>query len=372
MRQPLDYIFIDTSVFQSSSFFKKTSNLHRIFDLAEQGWVSILMPEITKREWLKHFKSSTNLKFEDITRKVALMGNTEKTKTFSEQYESFVEQYDDVCLDAFNYHFNRAKVVVLDFSYAQTKVEDVFEKYFSQEKPFGSNGKNKEFPDAFALASLEQYAADKGISQILIFSADKDMELYKSDLFRSENLDDYLSSLVTERIPKFQEEAKQKKDMIDIARLVSYWETTPNLFRNDVYETVEYYLYDETIYSERFNFADIESLYIKKLDLVYKTDSFEVLSVDELSIDASYRVNVTASILVDYFCEEESIWDSETKEYLCKVNKKTLLPIDADVKVHISMDRTELDMGQEPSVELEDIDLDELKDEIECDQSHYW
>ncbi|MFK2325005.1 PIN domain-containing protein [Bacteroides fragilis] len=50
--------------------------------------------------------------------------------------------------------YQKSRVNVIGYDYCRD-VESVFEKYFKQEKPFGAKGKDKEFPDAFVLTSLE-------------------------------------------------------------------------------------------------------------------------------------------------------------------------------------------------------------------------
>ena len=50
------YVFIDTSVFQEEGFFKPSGKVSKLFNLAENGKLNILMPEITRQEWLKHYK----------------------------------------------------------------------------------------------------------------------------------------------------------------------------------------------------------------------------------------------------------------------------------------------------------------------------
>lgn len=49
MNKPLDYVFIDTSIFKNQGYFKKSGAVYRLFDLAEAGWIRILMPDIAKR-----------------------------------------------------------------------------------------------------------------------------------------------------------------------------------------------------------------------------------------------------------------------------------------------------------------------------------
>lgn len=88
---PFDYIYIDTCVFRKESFFKKSGGVARLFDLAEHGWIKILMPEIAQREWLKHFKELTFLKFAEVERKAALMGNTNDADAFVKAIRKFQE-----------------------------------------------------------------------------------------------------------------------------------------------------------------------------------------------------------------------------------------------------------------------------------------
>ena len=41
------YVFIDTSVFQEEGFFKPSGKVSKLFNLAENGKLNILMPEIS-------------------------------------------------------------------------------------------------------------------------------------------------------------------------------------------------------------------------------------------------------------------------------------------------------------------------------------
>ena len=49
------HIFIDTSVFQAEGFSQGIDRVSKLFDLAAKGHLTILLPEITKEEWRKHF-----------------------------------------------------------------------------------------------------------------------------------------------------------------------------------------------------------------------------------------------------------------------------------------------------------------------------
>ena len=74
MDRIIDYVFIDTSVLMQESYFKSTSRIAQLFDLASKGYIKILLPIITKQEWIKHIKESTYIKFDDVKRKLQLLG----------------------------------------------------------------------------------------------------------------------------------------------------------------------------------------------------------------------------------------------------------------------------------------------------------
>ena len=72
------YIFIDTAAFKSGSYFKPSGRISKLFNLAEQERLHILLPEITREEWLKHFKQDASLPCEDFIRKASLLGDTHR------------------------------------------------------------------------------------------------------------------------------------------------------------------------------------------------------------------------------------------------------------------------------------------------------
>lgn len=98
MDQPLDYIFIDTSVFQQERFFKETGRVSKLLKLAEDGYICILLPIITEKEWLKHFRehAELNLRCNEIERKIELLGQNESASKFLREYNSLLDSYDSL------------------------------------------------------------------------------------------------------------------------------------------------------------------------------------------------------------------------------------------------------------------------------------
>ena len=371
MEKPFDYIFIDTSVFQSESFFKKSGGVSRLFNLSEKGWIRILLPEIAKREWFKHFKQFTSLKFTEVEKKATLMGNTKDVDVFVEAHNGLVSSYDSLVEKTFNEHLKRANVIILPISFTCDTLASVVDKYFKQEKPFGGKGKEKEFPDAFILASLEKYAKENTIEHIQLFSLDNDMNKYNSSIFVKQETGPYLNDFITKRIPEHEAEEKRKRDEKDISRLMHYMQHNFENFKPQIYTHVEQFLSDVSLYSERFNYADIEEAYVEKLELDGSIKDMEIMAVEEDIIRALYFVDVDAVVKVNHFCEEDSVWDSEDKKYMFESYSDTNLEISSSLKVELEMDRTELEMGQNPDVQIIEIDTDDLQDSIDEEPREY-
>ena len=169
MDRIIDYVFVDTSVLMQESYFKSTSRIAQLFDLAGKGYIKILLPIITKQEWIKHIKENTYIKFDDVKRKLQLLGNLPNVLKFVDDFEKLTSTYANIVVDSIDTQISNGKVEVIDYSFFSDTLSDVFDKYFKKTKPFGCNGKSKEFPDAFVLAALEKYAIKHSIDHIVVF-----------------------------------------------------------------------------------------------------------------------------------------------------------------------------------------------------------
>lgn len=343
--------------------------MHRLFDLAEKGYVRILMPEITENEWLKHFRENTKIPFADIERKTPLLGISE-TDGLLEKYKLIVKEYEDLTEKAFKTHMDRAKVIRLGYDYAKDQISEVFGKYFAQEKPFGPKGKKDEFPDAFVLVSLEKYAKENKIEKIIVISTDNDMKDYQSDILQAWDPITYLNEINAVKIPAYSKLKKSelKKVSDDVVSLMSYVSGQPFSLMKRIQDEVEEYLSDTFVYSERFNYVDVEYVDIKHIKVNSDAKSLQILSIEEDSIEALFDVDVEAVVGVTHFDEENSIWDSEEKDFLFRENTSTDLKISSTVTVTIIFPRPEegYDMSEiMEDTEIKNIDFFNLQDAID-------
>lgn len=366
MDTPLDYIFIDTSVFQQEQFFKETSRVSKLLKLAEDGYICILLPIITEKEWLKHLKEQAglNIRINEVKKKLALLGQNETASGFLNKYESLLDSYSsqEEIDQVFKEKISHKGIIRIDYPFFEDATTGVFDKYFKQEKPFGSGGKAKEFPDAFVLAALEKYAKENKLDRIVIFSSDKDMLGYCCPLLVEQPVNEYLNNLLEERIPSANKKEKQR---IDIDKLFNYIHAGKPEFKSALRKHIEQYLTDTDCYTVHFCYADIEDVSDLKFSIEITAKDMDILSVSDDSIEAVCFPEINGTVQVTHFSEEDSIWDSEEKEWFYESYKTTEVEISSYFPVVVRMDRNELDMGQDPDVKIVDIDFRPLQSSLD-------
>ena len=366
MDTPFDYIFIDTSVFQQEQFFKESGRVSQLLKLAEDGYVRILLPIITEKEWLKHLKEQAELKIgvNDVRKKLALLGQNETASEFFEKYERLSGSYNstDEIERIFEEKITQKGIVRIDYPFFEDVTTEVFKKYFHQEKPFGTRGKTKEFPDAFVLAALEKYAKENKLDHVVVFSQDNDMSEYNSRLLTQESISNYLNSLLKERIPDATKKEKQRKD---IDKLFNYINAAKPELKSVLKKHVEQYLSEPDCYITHFCYADIEEVSDLKFVLDVTAKDMDILSVSDEIIEAVCFPEIDGTVLVTHFSEEDSIWDSEEKEWFYESYKTAEVEISSFFPVVVRMERNELDMGQDPDVKIVDIDFRPLQNSLD-------
>ncbi len=184
-------VFIDTSVFKANNYFSATSKINKLAELASKGRISIVLTSITKAEIIKHLmrdienaRKSVRKKDNEVLRNIkgtdeyfSALDNLNAEETANEMVKAFI---------------NRSGAYVIGLEYCKD-IDGIFKKYFMQEFPF-SEKKQKEFPDAFALATLEGYNRSSQY-KIIVLSTDPDMQNYKSDELIVEDYKKYVTKV---------------------------------------------------------------------------------------------------------------------------------------------------------------------------------
>lgn len=203
--------------------------------------------------------------------------------------EEFSEALDNALTDA--------KVTILD--YPKIDTSQIFDDYFNSKPPFGAADKKSEFPDAFAIAQIEQYGLDKG-KNILVFSEDKDFYSRVSGSFTIvKNYKDFIEELLgVSRSMKLEEIIEKKAK--DLDKYVISW--------------LEDELNDESIYIDIVNYMEIHDITINSAEVIDR--KFETVGGDKETFEVEAIVEVKIDVSVQIDDEESGIYDSEDKVML--------------------------------------------------------
>lgn len=332
-----DYVFVDTSVFCKANYFVKDGTISHLFQLHDKGRIILLMPTITKREVQKHYKQDLVEQFDKFSR-------LHKLKNI-EVYNLPVMNKDDI-FEEVNCKISEMMnhVCELDYSYCQD-VESVFEKYFEKQYPFAGKGKEKEFPDAFALQAIEKYATDNQVKKVIVLSEDGDMKDYQSPVLdTSEDYKMYLSR-------KLKEDA----DLTGFEETLN--DTLPNIERQ-LNLKVEVLLTNPGTYQEVINLNEVRDVSLNGFEVKLNSNDCYITSINEHSIDIDLNAKVEFSVSVEYLDLESSYYDREYDQWLVR-NYEFNNIVRSDnivVKLKYSIDMLHL--------EVRDYGIDNLEDEI--------
>lgn len=332
-----DFVFVDTSVFCKANYFVKDGTISHLFQLHDKGRILLLMPTITKREVQKNYRQDLVEQFDKLSR-------LHKLKNI-EAYNLPVMDKDDICKEV-NCKISEMMnhVCELDYSYCQD-VETIFEKYFEREYPFAGKGKEKEFPDAFALQAIEKYAADNQIKKVIVLSEDGDMAGYQSPVLdTSEDYKMYLSR-------KLKEDA----DLSGFEEALN--DSLPNLERQ-INLKVEALLTNPGTYQEVINLNEVSDVSLNGFEVILNSKDYYITSINEHSIDIDLHAKVDFSVCVEYLDLESSYYDREYDQWLVRNFEFNNIVRSDNIVVQL---KYSIDMLH---LEVIDYGIDNLEDEI--------
>lgn len=224
---------------------------------------------------------------------------------------------------------------------------------------FWEKGKTKRIPRCIRSKSLEQYAKKNHIENIILLSHDGDIIDYKSDVLIQKEIGEYLNGIL-------KEIATSEAEKRDIERLYVYFHKGEISFAADLKEQLTDYLLDYSTYDSRVQWQEIEDVTIKEaVALSFSDKDMQLTEINNEYLEAICFVDVDAIVDVEHVDESMSYWDSEEKKYLFKEYTTSEVVISASIKLTIRMDRTELVMGQDPTVELCEIEYGDLQEAID-------
>jgi len=328
----MDYVFIDTSVFEENNFFEG-AKIKELLRLGEKEEIKILLPQITYRELINRINNNVDNalnSFKSFRDKARILRNHNSTKAhFNSIDPDKVKQDLKGELDRIIIH---SKIEIID--YPSLGIDKVFDKYFNNEFPFNKGEKKNEFPDAFSMHTIENYCIENKIT-CTVLSKDKDLINYKSqNLNIYNNYEEFLDFKLNELA-----DAQKEKENIALAKL-SIQQNYTDLIK-PIYSFIEEYLDDESIFWSD-EYMEIHDIQIKEINIDF--DEFNLISIDEDEIIFEVETSIYYEVDLEIDDEEFSYYDEEDKEWIYyetttkRVKKSFSIPV--EILAQIASDDT--------------------------------
>lgn len=319
----IEHVFIDTSIFVKENFLEG-KRIRELFSLAEKGSIKIVLPLITINEVksrYKHYCQAGMPEFNQMIKKleIRVFRNHPEIRPGIRRLpkiEDLVNSFDKI----FEETLSLANVVRIGYQIVDTSV--VFEKYFKGESPFSENGNKKhEFPDAFALASLDEWARASQI-KCTILSADKDLsELNHSYLIEVSDYEKYISKLIstfeTERLKVLGKLYEKKK-----ASLIE-----------EITDWLKEELTDVTLYYNVSHQLDVHDAEVN--GVVVSISGYNVVSSNEETIEV--ELSVKALIDVDIIIDDENTLYKDYDDKSWNYYDTTTLQVKREFEIPVSV-----------------------------------
>lgn len=297
-------IFLDTSVFEKNNVLEG-AKLKILLKNAEDGWINLYSNEIIIQEVKARIKKRI-LESKSCIKKF-LKENEVPIRIFrnsdTAEWLATLRKGIDYDLEISKLCEKVDKIVgdtpITLIPYDTVDIKSVFDKYFKDEPPFKEGLKKSEFPDAFVLASIEQWCKSRILQKMIIISSDKDWLNYKSSyIIPVEDI---------ETVLKFVAESKESEE----DRIIF----TERLFGENidtVKELIATTLNNNDLYFESRDDSEINQ---------YKVSNITVTGLSLMNIEeeyAEYYVEISFDITADISFEdyENAYYDKETGEYL--------------------------------------------------------
>lgn len=299
-----DYVYIDTSVFIGNNFFDGPA-IKNLYAFGEQNKIKILMPKVTYMEVLNHISSSVDdaeigiKQFKDksrILRNILAFRQRFEPIDIKETKSELIKIFDDLIV--------QSNIKILE--YPQNRIEDVFEKYFTNVSPFSKKDKKNEFPDAFIIATLEAYCIQNHV-KCHILALDNDIVNFKSPHFI---IHDKYGDFLEKKLIRIEEDWKKLEFVVnEMKKQRDVWEKPIIEF---VRQSIE----------DKINLQDINNKENYKTQLTYISAGFRTYSlVGRTQNEFYYLVGIYVDYSVDVIIndiETNSYESAPIKEFLRK------------------------------------------------------
>lgn len=355
-------VLVDTNAFivANNDFLGiKSSLLPSFFSLVKEKEVRLLMHPILEKEIEKHIEDSSLYKdYQNL--KIYLNKCEGMLKRIGCKHDEFVPmicKYDvrQKLIDAFKQNYIDSLVL------RYPKPEKVFERYFASNPPFAVSGKKKnEFPDAFVIESIKDYIKEHHNDVLLIVTNDNDWKL-AFEQFNCIEICDTIDDAV-KRIHHIK--SILDSDMLSLIFKSAYKEIVESahfLAQCECYELEDYEIIDE---------LDVSSIIVQSI-----SDIYTPLKITRESVLLKTEVELNIAGEAEIFDEENSIWDSEDRDYIFReyadVTFDGIARVECEVEIQFDFDELESSWVKSFKftnsgnivIQCDDIEMDRINEE---------
>jgi len=292
-----DVVFIDTSVYVKEKYFSEGNAISSLYKLAKEGIISIISTDITNQEVLRHMYNDCLEAFSKLKKNCNVLRNISIYKNaFDRANKVLVEKEVN---EIFERNLKSAGVYSIGYNLEAEDVKSIFTSFFKERAPF-SGHKKSEFPDAFVLKLLKNYAY-KNLIRIIILSVDDDMQQYNSYRLYNYDYKEYINEklVVKEKLNSIKSALDEQYDNIC----------------SDIQAICEKSLDDTNLYIYSIEGVDISYVSVNFVHVNYDKDSFYIYNEENGIVGVEVEVDVEFSVDVDFENTSNAYYDSEDKKW---------------------------------------------------------
>lgn len=291
-----DIVFIDTCIFKAENYYCKGNRICSFEGLAKDGIISLISTEITRNEIISNLSKDTSFAINQLHKNLKVLRNFLDRSFFVKKTKNEILKESQQIV---NNHFSTTNTHVIGYDFCGD-VEDVFKKYFLEERPFHEGEKKNEFPDAFVIDALENYCKRFNV-QIIVLTTDKDFIKYKSEtLVIEQDYKSYLTSKFTE-----QNILNSIKDSL-VSEKQGYCD--------NIKDKIDVELSNENTYLGQLNTEDVD-ITIEHINVDIDVDNFSVVGKLNNHYQIEVEADVDFKVKLHYLNLDYAYYDREDSEW---------------------------------------------------------
>jgi hypothetical protein len=329
-------VFLDTTVYAGQAYNFDSTVLTTFVAAAKRRGSKLLLPDPTDREVRRHIREKSN-------EALAALNEARRSAPFLKKWAHFpkkafpaIASWEVSQIAQGEWSAFLKQLPVEKLGYDGINVAKVMTWYDEIKPPFGQGKKRKEFPDAFAIAILDKFAADHSCA-IAVVSDDQDIKLA---------CDSRPTFLHFASLPRLTERLVTGDDKLETLReaILGDLSALDDAVRDEAAGNLTYYHADRRYEIEESDFEtlDITDARIVALGQRQATVAFEA------TIEVSHKLRWQEQVY-----DDDYRWESATCVESGPVSGTAKVELDTNTQAissvtYLELDQTELEVTETP------------------------